>query len=121
MVRLVVAIFLALSVLGCGSRSAPLLATFTREWQDGRVETLELYADGRVLMNHVGYIDRVTLSSGDVETLRAALRTIGPARDPTAFPRLTLAVPDGPSVIVDAEPGTVGALFVSLLDRHRLP
>ena len=114
---LVVVVLLATA---CGS-SAPAIATFTREWDDGRVETLELYDDGRVLMNHAGYIDRTTLDPADVARLRTALSSIVPATDPTAFPRLTLEPAGRTAVVVATDPGTTGALFLSLLDRHRLP
>ena len=98
-----------------------MIATFTRTWQDGRVETLELYDDGRVLMNHAGYLDRVTLSEGDAGILRRSLESIQPASDPTAYPRLELTPTAGTPVIVAVDPGTTGALFLSLLDHHRLP
>ncbi len=121
MIRLALLMLVALTILGCATQSASPIAYFSREWDDGRLETLELYADGRVLMDHAGYIDRTTLTSDDVEVLRAALTTIPAAADPASLPKLTLTVADGSPVVVDAEPGTVGALFLSLLERHRLP
>jgi hypothetical protein len=111
----------ALLLAACGSSSGSVLATFTREWDDGRIETLELFDDGRVLMDHVGYIDRVTLSADDLGVLRASLDSIAPAADPDAFPRLTLTPAGATPVVVDTAPGTTGALFLSVLDVHRLP
>jgi hypothetical protein len=110
-----------LAIAGCAPGSAPVLATFTRDWGDGRTETLELHEDGKVVMNHVGYLDRVTLSAEDTARLAASLRDIAPAGDPAALPRLTLAPASGTPVVVDTGPGTAGELFLSLLDRHRLP
>jgi hypothetical protein len=112
---------LGLVAVGCAGSSEPDLATFTRDWGDGRVETLQLFSDGRVLMNHVGYIDRTTLQADDVQRLAAALADIRPADDPSAYPRLTLTPTGGASVVVATDPGTVGELFLSLLDTHRLP
>jgi hypothetical protein len=122
--RIVVLLLATLAVLptvaACAG-DAPIIATFTRDWGDGRVETLELYDDGKVLMNHVGTIDRATLTSADVDRLKASLADIAPAADPAAYPRLTLAPSGGESVVVDASTGTTGGLFLSLLDTHRLP
>jgi hypothetical protein len=109
-----------LVAVGC-SGSAPAIATFTRQWDDGRIETLELYADGRVVMNHFGTIDRTTLAASDLQRLTAALAEIRPAPDPTAFPRLTLTPAGANPVVVDTGQGTTGELFLSLLERHRLP
>jgi hypothetical protein len=118
---LAVLAIVALLLVGCGSPPGSVLATFTREWDDGRIETLELYDDGRVLMDHVGYIDRVTLSADDLGVLRASLDSIRPAADPDAFPRLTLTPKGSSPVVVDTAPGTTGAMFLSVLDVHRLP
>jgi hypothetical protein len=122
--RTVWLLLLALTLVtaaGCGSSSGGVIATFSREWDDGRIETLELYDDGRVLMDHVGYLDRVTLSAADVATLRSALTDIRPASDPAAYPRLTLTATGAEPVVVGTDPGTVGELFETLLDMHRLP
>jgi hypothetical protein len=108
-------------VAGCAGSTAGTLATFSRQWDDGRIETLELYADGRVLMNHFGTIDRTTLTEGDVVRLRASLATIRPAANQAALPRLTLTPAGAAPVVVDASPGSAGELFLSLLERHRLP
>jgi hypothetical protein len=118
---LLVLVALVSAVAAACSSTSPLLASFTRDWGDGRVETLELHEDGRVLMNHVGTVDRATLTPGDVERLRASLEDIAPAADATTTPRLTLTPAGRAPVVVDAGPGTTGELFVSLLDHHRLP
>jgi hypothetical protein len=112
-------LLIAALVAACGP--GPTLATFTREWGDGRVETLTLYEDGRVLMDHVGFVDRVTLPAEDVNRLRTAMRDLRPTPDATTFPRLTLTPTGGTAVVVDSEPGTAGGLFTALLDRHALP
>lgn len=111
---------LVLTMAACGP-SSDLLATFKREWGDGRVETLALYADGRVQMDHVGTIDRATLGPSDVERLKVSLSDIAPAADPSAFPRLTLTPTGSDPVVVDSSPGTTGELFMTLLNSHRLP
>jgi hypothetical protein len=108
------------TIAGCGSGSAPVIATFTRTWQDGRVEKLELYDDGRVLMDHAGYLERLTLSEADTAILRSSLGSIQPTADPSAYPRLELTPTAGAPVAVAVDPGTTGALFLSLLDHHRL-
>jgi hypothetical protein len=123
--RPVLLLLLALSVLplvlGACAGSAAVVATFQREWEDGRIETLELREDGRVQMDHFGTIDRTTLSASDVATLRDALSRIEPAADPDALPRLTLTPAGREPVVVDAAPGTAGELFLALLERHEHP
>jgi hypothetical protein len=118
----ILAVFATCSLLfaACGSTSS-VIANFDRDWGDGRVETLELHDDGKVLMNHVGTIDRTTLSSGDLDRIKASLSNIEPATDPSAYPRLTLTPTGGGPVVVATTPGTAGELFLSLLDTHRLP
>ena len=98
-----------------------LLAHFSREWADGRVETLDVYDDGTVLMEHVGFRDRAKLRASDLDRLKASLSDIASATDGTAFPRLTLTPTGAAPALVDASAGTTGELFVTLLDSHRLP
>jgi hypothetical protein len=120
LLRFTAILLVALNAVACATTS-PQLATFTRDWGDGRIETLELFEDGRVLMDHVGTIDRATLDAADVDRLRDGLEDIAPAQDPSTFPRHTLTPTGGSPVVVDGTPGTTGELFVSLLDHHRLP
>jgi hypothetical protein len=110
-----------LALAGCGGGSAPVLAEFTRDWGDGRTETLELHGDGKVLMNHVGNLERIVISREDVDRLASSLQAIEPAADPVAYPRLTLTPAGRDPVVVSTSPSSAGALFLSLLDHHRLP
>lgn len=72
-------------------------------------------------MNHVGTLERTTLSAAEVDRLRASLTEIKPAVDATAYPRLTLTRSGGAPVVVATDPGSAGELFLSLLNTHRLP
>lgn len=119
--RIAILVILVFAMVACGPASAPVIATFNRDYGDGRIETLELHEDGRVVMNHVGYLDRTTLSADDVTRLSRSLSDIAPAADPAAFPKLTLTPAGGGAVVVATDPGTAGELFLSLLERHRLP
>lgn len=115
------ALAIAFLLAACGGSDDTLLATFERHWGDGRVETMQVYADGRVLMNHFGTIDRATLDATDRERLAAALVDVRPADDPDALPRLVLTQPGGAPIVVDAASGGAGSLLLALLETHRLP
>lgn len=118
---LLLALAATLLLAACGGGGDAVIASFERDWGDGRVETMEVYADGRVLMDHMGTIDRATLTEAELARLTDSMARIVPAGDPGAFPKLTLTPAGEAPTVVAADAGTAGASFLSLLQTHKVP
>lgn len=124
---------LALVLLaGCGGGSggggdptaAPAtgaLVTYTRDWPDGYREEMTIAADGKMLMRHGEYLERLVLPEADLAAVRDALAAEIPAGDASLSPDRTIVLADG-TTIVHAQPdaGTLTELLDRLMDTHKL-
>ena len=108
----------------CTSEPAPsasLLYTATRSWSNGMEERVEVYADGRTIMTHGDYEERITLPGDQMAELAAAATTPADAGSKGDDPILGVVV--GPTAEVRPAaltPGSIAELLNKLLDSHTL-
>ena len=101
--------------------SAGLLYTATRSWSDGREERVEVYADGRTIMTHGDYEERITLPSDQMAELAAAATTPADAGSNGDDPILGVTIGSTAEVRPAAiTPGSIAELLNKLLDSHTL-
>lgn len=110
-------------VAACSSPepSGSLLYSATRSWSNGMVERVEVYSDGKTIMSHGDYDERVTLPDDQMSELAAAAALGVDAGSNSDDPIL------GVTIGTDAEvrpaaltPGSIAALLNTLLDSHTL-
>ncbi len=129
-VRLLLLLVVTIVALaGCGGGGAAptpapatgALVTYTRDWPDGYREEMTIGADGKMLMRHGEYLERMVLPEADVAAVRAALEGAIPAGDASISPDRTIVLADG-TTIVHARPdaGTLTELLDRLMDTHKL-
>ena len=108
----------------CTSEPAPsasLLYTATRSWSNGMEERVEVYEDGRTIMTHGDYEERITLPGDQMAELAAAATTPADAGSNSDDPILGVVV--GPTAEVRPAaltPGSIAELLNKLLDSHTL-
>jgi hypothetical protein len=121
----VAVVTLAAAVLGCGAAAGEddqgWFVRYERVWADGLRERETIWPDGRLLMKHGDYLERLTLTAADVDRLQTALEDDIAVGSPDDSPKRTITLGDG-TVIAAArpEPGTITDLLDRLLDRHTL-
>jgi hypothetical protein len=118
----VVAALCVVAIAGCGggSNDTPI-ARYERVWPDGLTEKLSVWTDGRVQMEHGDVLERLTLTSSDLDRIRTALASPIPTGTPDDSPRRTLTLADGTVVTAPRpEPGTVTELLDRLMSTHSL-
>lgn len=108
----------------CTSEPAPsasLLYTATRSWSNGMEERVEVYADGRTIMTHGDYEERITLPSDQMVELASAATTPADAGNNSDDPILGVIVGSEGEVRPAAlTPGSIAELLNKLLDAHTL-
>ncbi|MFO1540804.1 MAG: hypothetical protein ACKOTZ_10270 [Chloroflexota bacterium] len=118
-----------LALVGCGGgagtpTAAPAtgaLVTYTRDWPDGYREEMTIAADGKMLMRHGEYLERLVLPEADLAAVRAALTETIPAGDLTVSPDRTIVLADGTTIAhAQPDPGSLTELLDRLMDTHKL-
>jgi len=116
-----VALILAGACTSEPAPSASLLYTATRSWSNGIEERVEVYADGRTIMTHGDFEERVTLPSDQMAELAAAATTPVDAGSKGDDPILGVIVGSSAEVRPAAlTPGSIAELLNKLLDSHTL-
>ena len=101
--------------------SASLLYTATRSWSNGYEERVEVYADGRTIMTHGDFEERITVPSDQMAELAAAATTPADAGSNSDDPILGVVVGSTAEVRPAAlTPGSIAELLNRLLDSHTL-
>ena len=123
--KLILAGLAALLLAGaCTSEPAPsasLLYTATRSWSNGMEERVEVYADGRTIMTHGDFEERVTLPGDQMAELAAAATMPADAGSTSDDPILGVTVGSTAEVRPAAlTPGSIAELLNKLLDSHTL-
>lgn len=108
----------------CAAETAPsasLLYTATRTWSNGMEERVEVYADGRTIMTHGDYEERITLPADQMaELATAAAAPLDPGSnsdDPILGVILGSEAEVRPAALT---PGSIAELLNKLLDSHTL-
>ena len=117
----VAALMIVAACSGSSEPSGSLLYSATRSWSNGMVERVEVYSDGKTIMTHGDYDERVTLPDDQMSELTAAAALGVDAGSSSDDPIL------GVTIGTDAEvrpaaltPGSIAALLNTLLDSHTL-
>lgn len=110
----ILALVLVVAACDGGGGDDAAFVTYERVWPDGFTETTEIFDDGRVAMVHGETLERLTISSADVDAIRAALEEPIEQDAADASPVRTITLADG-TVIERPRPDPRGP--VELLDR----
>jgi hypothetical protein len=95
--------------------------TVTRSWSNGMEEKAVVYADGRSIMTHGQYIERITLPADQMATLAAAAVREIPVGANSDDPILGVTVGAGETVRpAGLEMDSLPELLNRLLDSHTL-
>ncbi len=95
--------------------------TVTRSWSNGMEEMAVVYADGRTIMTHGEYTERVTLPADQMAALAAAAVREIPIGANSDDPILGVTVGAGETVRpAGLEPDSLPELLNRLLDSHTL-
>ena len=101
--------------------SASLLYAATRSWSNSMEERVEVYADGRTIMTHGDYEERITLPGDQMAELAAAATTPADAGSKGDDPILSVVVGSTAEVRPAAlTSGSIAELLNKLLDSHTL-
>lgn len=112
---------LALVLVACGGSQAQRVLTYQRSWPDGFHEEFTLLDDGRVTMHHGETLERMTITSADVQQIRDAVAAGIPDGEAEDGLVRTVILADGSSRSpVRVVPGTATELLELLLTTHSL-
>ena len=101
--------------------SGSLLYVATRSWSNGMVERVEVFSDGKTIMTHGDYDERVTLPSDQMSELAAAAALPVDAGSNSDDPILGVTIGSSAAVRPAAlTPGSIAELLNKLLDSHTL-
>jgi hypothetical protein len=114
----------ATSLVACSSAAEPTgtpAYTITRSWSNGMEEKAVVYSDGRSVMNHGAFTERVTLPADQMAELAAAAALEIPAGTNSDDPIIGVIIGSGTPIrpaglTKDALP----ELLNRLLDSHTL-
>jgi hypothetical protein len=114
----------AASLVACSSAAEPSgtpAYTVTRSWSNGMEEQGLIYPDGRIVMTHGAYTERVTLPADQMAELAAAAALEIPAGTNSDDPIIGVTIGDG-SVVRPAglQQDSLPELLNRLLDSHTL-
>ena len=99
---------------------SPLYAA-TRSWSNGIEERVEVFSDGKTIMTHGDYEERVTLPGDQMSELAAAAALPVDAGSTSDDPILGVTIGSGAEVRPAAlTPGSIAELLDKLLDSHTL-
>ena len=108
----------------CGASTEPsgsLLYSATRSWSNGMEERVEVFSDGKTIMTHGDYDERVTLPSDQMSDLAAAAALPVDAGSNSDDPILGVTIGSSAAVRPAAlTPGSIAELLNKLLDSHTL-
>ena len=121
---LLVAIAVATSLGACSSAAEPSgtpAYTVTRSWSNGYEESALVYADGRTIMTHGEYSEKVTLPADQMAALAAAAALEIPAGANSDDPIIGVAIGAGaPIRPAGLTKESLPELLNRLLDSHTL-
>ena len=121
---LLVAIAVATSLGACSSAAEPSgtpAYTVTRSWSNGYEESALVYADGRIIMTHGEYSEKVTLPADQMAALVAAAALEIPAGANSDDPIIGVAIGAGaPIRPAGLTKESLPELLNRLLDSHTL-
>ena len=108
----------------CGASTEPsssLLYVATRSWSNGMEERVEVFSDGKTIMTHGDYDERVTLPDDQMSELAAAAALPVDAGSNSDDPILGVTIGSSAEVRPAAlTPGSIAELLNKLLDSHTL-
>jgi len=114
----------AASLVACSSTAEPSgtpAYTVTRSWSNGMEEQGLIYPDGRIVMTHGAYTERVTLPADQMAELAAAAALEIPAGTNNDDPIIGVTIGDGPVVRpAGLQQDSLPELLNRLLDSHTL-
>jgi len=114
----------AASLVACSSTAEPSgtpAYTITRSWSNGMEEQGLIYPDGRIVMTHGAYTERVTLPADQMAELAAAAALEIPAGTNSDDPIIGVTIGDGPVVRpAGLQQDSLPELLNRLLDSHTL-
>jgi len=114
----------ATSLGACGAAAEPTgtpAYTVTRSWSNGMEEKALVYADGRSVMTHGEYTERITLPADQMTVLAAAAALEIPAGANSDDPILGVAIGAGaPIRPAGLTKDSLPELLNRLLDSHTL-
>ena len=122
-VRILILVSLLVIVAACGGAHASgnEIASYQRTWPDGLTESITVWSNGYVEMHHAQYLERISISSEDVERLEDTLTRPIPTGSPTDAPKRTLTLADGTVIARPRpDPETLTELLDRLLSTHSL-
>jgi hypothetical protein len=128
MMKRIVALLLALIVIAslaaCSAATEPTgtpAYTITRSWSNGMEEKAEIYADGRTIMTHGEYTERITLPADQMAALAAAAAIEIPAGSNSDDPIIGVSIGDAAPVRpAGLTTDSLPELLNRLLDSHTL-
>ena len=110
--------------VGCSATPEPsvsLLYAATRSWSNGIEERVEVFSDGKTIMTHGDYEERVTLPDDQMSELAAAAALPADAGSNSDDPILGVTIGSDAEVRPAAlTPGSIAELLNKLLDSHTL-
>jgi len=114
----------AASLVACSSTAEPSgtpAYTVTRSWSNGMEEQGLIYPDGRIVMTHGAYTERVRLPADQMAELAAAAVLEIPAGTNSDDPIIGVTIGDGPVVRpAGLQQDSLPELLNRLLDSHTL-
>ena len=114
----------AASLVACSSAAEPTgtpAYTITRSWSNGMEEQGLIYPDGRIVMTHGEYTERVTLPADQMVELAAAAALEIPVGTNSDDPIIGVTIGDGPVVRpAGLQQDSLPELLNRLLDSHTL-
>lgn len=112
------------SLAGCSAAAEPTgtpAYTVTRSWSNGMEEKAVVYADGRTIMTHGEYSEKVTLPADQMAALAAAAEREIPAGSNSDDPIIGVSIgDDAPIRPAGLTTDSLPELLNRLLDSHTL-
>ncbi|MFZ9352976.1 MAG: hypothetical protein ACO25N_04970 [Candidatus Limnocylindrus sp.] len=124
LVALLLAVSAASGLVACSAAAEPSgtpLYTITRSWSNGMEEKALVYPDGRTIMTHGEYSEKVTLPADQMAALAAAAALEIPAGANSDDPILGVSIGDAAPVRpAGLTKDSLPELLNRLLDSHTL-
>ncbi len=121
LVPLLLLLVLGLLLVACGGNASATVVTYQRDWPDGYHEELTITDDGHVTMHHGDVLERLTLTSDQLQTVKSALAAGVPQGDKGDSLVRTVVLANGTTVApVDPQPGSSVELLELLMTTHSL-
>ena len=117
----IAALVLAAACTATPEPAGSLLYAATRSWSNGIEERVEVFSDGKTIMTHGDYEERVTLPGDQMSELAAAAALPADAGSTSDDPILGVTIGNDAEVRPAAlTPGSIAELLNKLLDSHTL-